>query len=349
MIISRRLFYQNSKWKKLGSCNYWTKNSTVAYSPYYDKYVVFEKCSGTSYVSFTSDFLTFKTFSSTVHANIDSKTGQVFYVDDSSGRPSSGSGFTAKCVVGYIDKNYSKKEKTIDTVQPIGSGYGFLYLTEIHRMGDYLIFNYATCSSPSASGLGQNQNWAQKYAYSNDNGVTWKIVTIGHGENVKDGRYDDVFSFGYYNGKYIVYAEFDTCYKFLEFTSPTKYTAYEVAKTYGSNPYYGDTFYLNGAWYIADNYRGYKSTDGHTFLNIQSNIIGWINKSTIYLSDIKKYLAVKERTGIRLYDETFTNFKEIGFPSTNKLNSLLGVINGNVYVQTNDKYIYSAPLEDLIK
>lgn len=346
MINSRRIFFQSSKWKKMGTCNFWSKNTTVVYSPYYEKYVIFEKCSSTSYISFTSDFLTFKTFSSTVYANIDSKTGQVFYVDDSSGR-SSGGGFTSNCIVGYIDKNYSKKEQTIETVQPIGSGFAFLYLTAIHRMGNYLIFNYGTCGSPSASGLGQEQNWAQKYAYSSDNGVTWKIATLGHGENVLNGRYDDVYSFGYNAGKYIAFVEFDTCYKFLEFTSPTKYTAYEITK---NNSYYPkETFYLNGTWYmISSSGSGYKSSDGHTFSNLPSNMSGWINVSTVYLSDLNKYLTAKSRTGIRLYDETFTNYREINFPVKDKINALLGVIDGMVYVQTSDKYIYTAPLEDLI-
>ncbi len=349
MIISRRLLFQNSKWKKLGTCNFWTKNSTVVYSSYYNRYVIFEKCSTTSYISFTSDFKTFKTFSSTVCANIDSKTGKVFYTDDSSGRASNG-GFTSSCIIGYIDANFNKKEQTLETIQPLESGWASVDLTEICRMGNYLIFNYSTNARPTASGLGAKQNWAQKYAYSSDDGATWKIVTLGHGENVLNGDYDDIKNFGYNNGKYIAYAEFDTCYKFLVFTTPTKYTAYNVSKgTSGSNPYSGDTFYLNGTWYISDNFRGYKSTDGHTFESFSSNLTGWINKSTIYLSDIKKYLTVRERNGIRLHDETFANYKEISFPNKNKLNSLLGVIDRIVYVQTNDKYIYSAPFEDLIK
>lgn len=347
MIISRRLFFQDSKWTKLGSCNFWNRNSTVVYSSYYNRYVIFEKCSTTSYISFTSDFKTFKTFSSTVCANVDPKTGKVFYTDDSSGRSSSG-GFTSSCIIGYIDENFNKKEKTLETIQPLESGWASIDLTEICRMGNYLIFNYATNARPTASGLGVKQNWAQKYAYSSDDGATWNIATLGHGENILNGDYDDIKNFGYNNGKYIAYAEFDTGYKFIIYTSPTQYTIYNDENKFSGNPYYGETFYLNGAWYIVTNSSSvYKSTDGHTFSSISNAT--WINKSTIYLSDLKKYLTVRERNGIRLYDENFANYREISFPSKNKLNSLLGVIDGIVYVQTSDKYIYSAPLKELIK
>lgn len=246
MIISRRLFFQDSKWEKLGNCGSWNEYSTAIYSEYYGCYVLFEKGDKYSNVAFTKDFKTLKTISLSACISVDSKTGKVFYTNAYSGKSTSG-GFTSNCVVGYIDKNYSRKEQTLETVQPLKSGWAFVYCTEVCRIGTSLIFNYGTNSRPSASGLGDNQNWSQKYAYSNDDGATWVIVTLGCGENVLNANYDDIDSFGSNNGKYIVYAEFDTCYKFLIFTSTTQYTVYETSK---SNYYRGDMFYLNEAWYI---------------------------------------------------------------------------------------------------
>ena len=79
MIISRRLFFQDSKWEKLGNCGSWNEYSSAIYSEYYGCYVLFEKGDKYSNVAFTKDFKTLKTISLSACISVDSKTGIVFY------------------------------------------------------------------------------------------------------------------------------------------------------------------------------------------------------------------------------------------------------------------------------
>lgn len=325
MIISRRVLFQNSKWKKIGSFPFFSYDSPrFFFSSYYNCYFIMSSRYGLAY---SEDLKTWSTlYGDFIYNSKNDKIHKIIL-------EKSGTNYVLS-VSQMTSLNVFDNATVLTTVPYNTYSYGDITCAEI--LGDYCIFSYYIYSR-TGNGSASTTTCYQGIVYTKDS-VTWKVKSI----YTAQGNCYQQTCLGSSGKKYVLLIATNNGFCPVVFTAPESFKINSAIWT-GGNMTAAGGFYLNGVWHYADwgFYTTRHSSDGVNFVS-QSN--EWLNKETIFYNS--KYITRNNSgSALRCYNSTFETYTGIPLPA--KIKAVLGIISDEVYIVCSDNNIYKLNFSEI--
>ena len=202
----------------------------------------------------------------------------------------------------------------------------------IYKIGNYYIYPYSV-KSYVGSGASAKTYYYLRYAYST-NLTSWTVKAI-------NTTHEYIICLGSSGSKIVAITTKASDHKRYPLVI-NSYSSYSLSSTSVSVDPEG-AWYFDGAWYAYSFSRDCicKTTNGTTYETISSSDprYSWLKRDTLIING--QYLC-QDGGALRLYSKDFSTYAGVQPPGT--VVSILGMIDGEVYVYCTDNGVYKASL-----